>query len=309
LAKKKNPFQKEPDPSFDVDLGLRRRRMGYLDNIMGDNEQIAYGTHQHVIVLLGRVLGILFAFAVFLAIGLVVLISPDGESGDRLRFVIGVIALGSLVMPAYLIVSAWMRGLRGSEFAWSIWQAALAGILIFAVALILMLYPGFRPLGWIALVIALAPLVEMVRIFLDWFNERYIITNRRVMVVRGTINKHTSDSALEKVNDVVLTQSIVGRILRYGTVQIITGSDVGVNMFRRISKPVRFKRAMLNAKEEMHSAPAGAHAGGRTMAETADSAEDSEIPDLILELDELRQKGILSEEEFQTKKLELLERL
>lgn len=283
--------------------------MGYLDNIMGDNERIAYSTHQHFIVLLGRVLGTLFAFVVFLAVGFVVLLSPAGESGDRLRFVIGVIAMGSLVLPAYLIVSAWLRGLRGSEFAWSIWQAAIAGILIFAVSLILMLYPGFRPLGWIALVIALAPLVEIVRISLDWFNERYIITNRRVMQVRGTINKHTSDSALEKVNDVVLTQSIVGRVLRYGTIEIITGSDVGVNMFRRISNPVRFKRAMLNAKERMHAPPASAYAEAKMISELADSYDETEIPDLILELDELRQKGILSEEEFQAKKVELLERL
>jgi hypothetical protein len=283
--------------------------MGYLDSIMGDNEKIAYSTHQHAIVLLGRVVGTLFAFVVFLGVGLVVLLSSAGESGDRLRFVIGVIALGSLIMPGYLIVSAWLRGLRGSEFAWSIWQAVLAGLLIFSVSLILMLYPGFRPLGWIALVIALAPLVEMVRIFLDWFNERYVITNRRVMQVRGTINKHTSDSALEMVNDVVLTQSIVGRILRYGTVQIITGSDVGVNLFRRISNPVGFKRAMLNAKEKMHAAPNGANSEAQMIAEPRESYDESEIPDLILELDELRQKGILSEEEFQAKKVELLERM
>jgi hypothetical protein len=283
--------------------------MGYLDSIMGDTERIAYSTHQHVIVLLSRVLGTLFAFVVFLAVGLVVLLSPAGESGDRIRFIIGIIALGSLVMPAYLIVSAWLRGLRGNEFVSSIWEAALAGVLIFAVSLILMLFPGYRLLGWIALVIALAPLVEIVRISLDWFNERYIITNRRVMQIRGTINKHTSDSALEKVNDVVLTQSIVGRILSYGTVQIITGSDVGVNMFHRISNPVRFKRAMLNAKEEMHMASVDDHEKARKIAELEDSYDDTEIPDLILELDELRQKGILSDEEFQAKKVELLERL
>jgi hypothetical protein len=283
--------------------------VGYLDNIMGDNEQIVYSTHQHLIVLLGRVIGTLFAFVVFLGIGMVVLLSPAGESGDRLRFTIGVIALGSFVMPAYLIVSAWLRGLRGREFAWGIWQAALAGILILSISLILMLFPDFRPLGWIALVIALAPLVEMVRILLDWINERYIITNRRVMQVRGTINKQTSDSALEKVNDVILTQSIVGRVLRYGTVQIITGSDVGVNMFRRISNPVRFKRAMLNAKEEMHAVPAGASTEAQAIAGIGDADDEADIPDLILELDELRQRGVLSEEEFQAKKVELLERL
>jgi hypothetical protein len=280
--------------------------MGYVEKIMGDNERALYRTHQHVIVLFERVLGSLFAFAVFLAVGLALLVPPEGQEGDRVRFVVGVIALGSLVMPLYLIVSAWIRGLRGREFARRIWRAAFAGLLIFAVALIIMLYPGLRLVGWIAIVIAAVPLFEISRIFADWLNERYIITNRRVMEIKGIINKHVRDSALEKVNDVDLKQSMVGRILGYGTVQIITGSDIGVNMFNRISNPVRFKREMLNAKEGLHIS--------RTdepqfePSEPVD-ADIPDIPDLIAELDELRQKGIITEDEFQTKKKELLERL
>jgi len=279
--------------------------MGYVERTMGDSEYSVYRTHQHIIVLFEQVLASLFVFVVFLGVGLAVLLPPEGEAGDRIRFTVGVIALGSLVMPLFLIVSAWIRGQRGREFAWAIWRAVLAGILILAIAVILMIIPELKPLGWIAMVVALIPIAEMVRIFADWFNERYIITNRRVMEVRGTINKNVRDSALEKVNDVELTQSVLGRLLGYGTVQIITGSDIGVNNFRRISNPVRFKREMLNAKEQMH--PSRTASSGER--ETADIIEDAEIVDLIAELDELRQKGILTEDEFQAKKEELLDRL
>ena len=137
------------------------------------------------------------------------------------------------------------------------------------------------------------------------------------MEVRGIINKHVGDSALEKVNDVDLNQSVVGRLLGYGTVQIITGSDIGVNKFRRISNPVRFKRAMLNAKEQLHvtrevqpeepSHPKPSLVDDGAAAYEALPADD--IPELIAELDELRQKGVISEEEFQSKKTELLDRL
>jgi hypothetical protein len=280
--------------------------MGYVEKAMGDNEYALYSTHQHVIVLAQRILASLFVFIVFLGIGLAVLLPGEGASGDRIRFIVGVIALGSLAMPLYLIVSAWIRGQRGREFASAIWGAALAGIVILAVALVLMLVPGLRLMGWIAIVITLAPLAEMVRISADWFNERYIITNRRVMEVRGTINKNVRDSALEKVNDVELNQSIVGRLLGYGTVQIITGSDIGVNNFRRISNPVRFKREMLNAKEQMQSSSSKERAVHQDLP---DELEDDEIIDLLNELDELRKKGILTEEEFQAKKKELLVRL
>jgi hypothetical protein len=283
--------------------------MGYVEKVMGDNERAVYRTHLHAIVLFERIIASLFVFAVFVGVSVAVLLPPEGDSGDRIRFAVGLITLGSLIMPLYLIVSAWIRGLRGREFAWSIWRAALAGILILSISLILMLFPGVRLVGWIAVIIAVIPLLEIVRILADWLNERYIITNRRVMEVRGIINKHVRDSALEKVNDVDLTQSVLGRMLGYGTVQIITGSDIGINMFRRISNPVRFKREMLNAKEQLHSTRPLTDIQVSTTTDTPVPATDAEIPDLIAELDELRQQGILTEEEFQAKKKELLERL
>jgi len=294
--------------------------MGYIEKVMGDNERELYRTHQHAIVLLQRLLSSLFVFLVFLVVGLVILLPSPGEAGNEIRFVVGLITLGSVVMPLYLIVSGWLRGLRGREFAEQSWRAALAGLLILIFSLIMIIRPGLRVIGWIALVVAVVPAFELIRIFLDWWNERYIITNRRVMEIRGTINKHVRDSALEKVNDVELDQSVIGRVLGYGTVQIITGSDIGVNMFRRISNPVRFKREMLNAKEKLHRtaplddaeelfAPHPATQPGELPQPEAGSPAKADIPDLINELAELHEKGILTTEEFQSKKNELLARL
>jgi hypothetical protein len=294
--------------------------MGYVEKILGDNEYVVYRTHQHIVALLQRILGSLFAFVVFFGSGLVVLLAGPGDEGTKLRFAVGLIALGSLAMPIYLVVVPWIRGQRGRGYLERIWRWALAGLLILVVALVMMIRPDLKYIGWIAVAISLIPLAELVRCFLDWLNERYIITNRRVMEVKGIINKHVRDSALEKVNDVDLKQSVIGRMLSYGTVQIITGSDIGMNMFRRISNPVRFKRAMLNSKENLHGtgllaqeqAPATARpptpAVKMPMARLEPSTP-SNIPDLIVELDELRQKGIITEEEFQTKKTELLARL
>jgi len=287
--------------------------MGYVEDVLGDKEQILHRTHQHLIVLVERALALLFTVAVFLALGLSILLAPQGDSGNQVRFVVGLIALGSLILPVYVIISAWVRDLRGEELWSRVWRPALAGVLILVAAVLLLLNSGFKPIGWLAVVVAVLPLVEAVRIFMDWSNEQYIITNRRVMEVRGIVNKHVRDSALEKVNDVELDQSVMGRLLNYGTVQIITGSDIGVNMFRRISNPVRFKRSMLNAKEELQASEDRDLERVKTSAEAVLSDRDepgpANIPDLIEELAELRQRGILSEEEFQAKKKELLGRL
>jgi len=286
--------------------------MAYVERILGENERIVHKTHQHLIVLVERVAALLFAVVVFAALGLVLLLSPEGTEGEEIRLIVGLVALGSLILPLFVILRAWLRGLRGRQFLGKVWRAGLAGILILAVALYVLLGSQFRLVGWLSLALAAIPLCDVIRIGADWFNEGYIITNRRVMEIRGIINKHVRDSALEKVNDVELEQSVAGRLLGYGTVQIITGSDIGMNMFRRINNPIRFKREMLNAKERLHvdsDVPERRLDTAPLPFTPVAEGERKRIPDLLIELAELRQRGIVSEEEFQAKKKDLLDRM
>jgi len=150
----------------------------------------------------------------------------------------------------------------------------------------------------IGLLLALFPVFGMLRDILIWYNRQYIVTNRRVIQISGVINKNVVDSSLEKVNDVKMSQSFFGRIFDYGNVEILTASELGVNQFQRIGDPVHFKIAMLNAKEKL---------GFEENARIAKPADD--IPTLIAKLDELRKQGIVSEEEFRTKKGELLAKM
>ena len=64
------------------------------------------------------------------------------------------------------------------------------------------------------------------------------------------VNKHATDSSLEKINDAVLTQSIFGRIFGFGDLDVLTAAEAGIERFRMIIDPIEFKRAMLDAKHE-----------------------------------------------------------
>ncbi len=147
--------------------------------------------------------------------------------------------------------------------------------------------------AWIGYALVLLPILSLMRDVLIWSNRQYIITSRRVIQTSGVLNRHVMDSSLEKVNDIKLEQSFIGRILNYGDVEILTASDAGSNVFRRIANPTGFKKALLNARE------AAEHGEGAVQ----------DIPTLIARLDDLRKRGILSEEEFQRKKNELLAKL
>ena len=150
----------------------------------------------------------------------------------------------------------------------------------------------------IGLILALFPAVGMLRDILIWYNRQYIVTNRRVIQISGVFNKNVVDSSLEKVNDVKMSQSFLGRLFDYGNVEILTASELGINQFQRIGDPVHFKTAMLNAKEKL---------GFEEDARIPRAVDD--IPTLIAKLDELRKQGIVTEEEFQGKKAQLLAKM
>ena len=152
------------------------------------------------------------------------------------------------------------------------------------------------PLGYLLLII---PLISLWRDVLIWRNREYVVTNRRVIQLSGVFSKNITDSSLDKVNDVKMSQSFLGRMLGYGNIEILTASELGVNKLTYIGRPIQYKTAMLNAKEKLEHAP----------AEPVTVRPPASPADMINQLDLLRQHGVLSEAEFQAKKAELLKRM
>jgi hypothetical protein len=187
-----------------------------------------------------------------------------------------------------------------------------------------------------------------------WRNQEYLITTRRVIKAEGIFNKQMGDSSLEKVNDARLTQSFMGRIFDYGTLDILTASEAAetglLNDFPMLAEPVKFKVAMLNQKERMEfpdlapprvqrPAPIPPMQRAEPMPPRAGSDRVSEVrPDAVSQpvaaapvapapsapaanetagqlaatlesLAGLRDKGLITPEEYEAKKRDILERM
>ena len=164
------------------------------------------------------------------------------------------------------------------------------------ITLTLIFIPTASPLLALGYLLLFIPLAFMAHDIMVWTNRQYIVTNRRVMQVAGVVNKSVTDSSLEKVNDVKMEQSAMGRVFEYGDIEILTASELGANLFKRIGEPVIFKTVMLNAKERLDFGE-------------GDEDRPADIPTLIEKLDQLRQQGILTDAEFQEKKESLLAKL
>lgn len=144
--------------------------------------------------------------------------------------------------------------------------------------------------------IVLMAFVSMAIDVIRWKSETFVVTNRRVIHTRGVLAKSVMDSSLSKINDVILEQSLLGRIFGYGTIKILTAADEIVNALVHISQPVEFKQAMLNAKAEME--PIGTPAAAGLTA-----------TQLLDELEQLRVRKVVSETEYEEKRKEILRRM
>ena len=186
--------------------------------------------------------------------------------------------------------------------------------------------PWREILGWAAAILFIGGLLLLGWTILRYVNQEYVLTNRRVIEVEGVLNKRVTDSSLEKVNDIVLTQSIFGRMFGFGDLEVLTASDTGISRFRMLVQPVRFKREMLDAKHEYERDIAGSgyvtsppFRGGPPTDDTVSTALPPAAPPQPLSRDEvtqtlnsladLRDRGAISREEFERKKADLLARL
>lgn len=209
--------------------------------------------------------------------------------------------------------------------AWAIFISALV-----LVVLDLQLEPGFaRDLfGWLGLGLLVIGLAWLTQIYLSWYAQDYVVTNRRVMKVEGILKKRSADSSLEKINDAVLEQSVFGRILGYGDLDILTANEQSVDRLRMLSQAQQFKRTMLDQKhrleQESFQIPAPPIRAAAPMPELISTAaaapsptsppaprdmSSEEITSSLGRLADLRDRGAITPEEYEAKKAELLERL
>lgn len=110
----------------------------------------------------------------------------------------------------------------------------------------------FWVVAWAALIL-LGIIIVGVFIFLTMAIKMsttdFAVTNRRVILKRGWLNRHTHELAVESVEGVSLDQSLIARLFGYGRV-VVTGTGEAVIMFPPMAHPVAFRRSIEAARAD-----------------------------------------------------------
>jgi membrane protein YdbS with pleckstrin-like domain len=178
-------------------------------------------------------------------------------------------------------------------------RAALAGLAV--IGALVAWHFGYEPvavaLGCIALVVGIWALWGLVLLR----SNEYVLTTHRLILQTGVLAKRSMDSRLDKVNNVEHRQTLWGRILGFGDLEIDTASETGAAIFPHINNPLDFKRAILGAVEEYRSRLL------RPMPVAAPPAPAVPAAERIRQLKGLLDEGLISPQEFEAKRRQLLE--
>jgi uncharacterized membrane protein YdbT with pleckstrin-like domain len=149
--------------------------------------------------------------------------------------------------------------------------------------------------------------VAVVGRVLRWLTTHFVLTTERLIFRSGVVAKFGREIPLERVNDVTFSQSLFERLIGAGDLLIESAGEHGQSRFADIRDP---EAVQLEIARQMDAN--GRRRGGFATAPVPGAAAAPRPPSVLDDLErlaDLRDRGAVTEEEFQRKKRDLLDRL
>lgn len=136
-----------------------------------------------------------------------------------------------------------------------------------------------------------------------WSTTHFVVTSDRIVYRTGVLSKHGRDVPLERVNDITSNRTLFERIIGAGDL-LVSARERGQQTFSDIPHPDDVQQEIYRQIEAN-----AARALSAGVPFVPGGPAPASVPDQIAALAALRDRGALSDAEFQAKKSELLERM
>ena len=163
----------------------------------------------------------------------------------------------------------------------------------------------FDRFGW---ALALLGIIVFTVKYFQWKAYIWVVTNQRVIDEVGLLSHYAKESPLEKINNVSYSHSFWGRMFNYGNVEIQTAAQVGSTTYYRVSDPKRLKDVITQAQTDFDNERGIRQAKqiATAMGFAGQTGNGQSIATELEKLFELKQKGVLNEEEYLKAKNKLI---
>jgi uncharacterized membrane protein YdbT with pleckstrin-like domain len=197
---------------------------------------------------------------------------------------------------------------------WFFWKHALGGVGVLALVAIGVAWDRRLGtlVGWLGTLAFVVWLASAVYAYFSWQTTSFVITDRRVAYESGMFRRRGVSIPLTRVSNVNFQQSFIARLLGNGVVTIESAGDTGDSVFQNIPEPGDARRTIFEQMqaatiaESVRNAEAVADAVGRGAGHRVAGSTPEER---LQELDRLRTKGLLTEDEYVERRSQVLDSL
>lgn len=180
------------------------------------------------------------------------------------------------------------------------WRIFLApfGILVLAAALLIVV-AAVLEVEQVWVIVSAIPAV----LALIWFTWRWIVwrstffvlTTDRVIYRSGVVSKQGQNIPLERITNVAFSQTVLERMLRVGDLRIESAGESGRQVFSDVLDPSKVENRIYSQIEK-----------SKESDEVRAARAGVSVADELTKFEDLRARGVISEEEFQAQKARLL---
>ena len=96
---------------------------------------------------------------------------------------------------------------------------------------------------WASMLLLLMVVYFGLTAWVRFISTEYGVTNKRVVMKSGLIQRDAFDTFLTRVEGIKVQQSILGRILNYGTL-VVVGTGGTQDAFYSVPSPLHFRRVI-----------------------------------------------------------------
>ncbi len=96
----------------------------------------------------------------------------------------------------------------------------------------------------VGLFVLLAAAISLIVAFIRRHTTEIAVTSRRAIYKTGVVRRITSEISVDKIETVLVDQSILGRMLNFGTI-VIRGTGGGLEPVRNIGDPLTFRSKLI----------------------------------------------------------------
>ena len=159
-------------------------------------------------------------------------------------------------------------------------------------------------LGWAVLALIWAGWLGIQ--YLNWTFTHFVVTSSRVVFRTGVLAKHGVEIPMDRISNINFNQSMWERVIGAGDLEIESAGKDGQSRFDDVWHPDAVQQELYR-QMEIHAKTRAGWAAGAVAPAAAPAA--ATVPEQLQQLADLRDRGVLTPEEFEAKKAQLLERM